>query len=347
MQSRLCPNCGRPIPAQATSCGHCGARFQPSGQRAPARPSPSYPPDRPAQPSMARSRPPAPSSGFIKPPAPASGPVKPSTPASGPNRPPAPGGAGARPRTPTSPAARSRMPTRPVGGARQRQGAAPQPGRSGGFAAPTPDNGSSGKANNTRFILLIGALALVGIIIGGTIGVLAFTHKNAPTASATPTASPVNVAGTVSFTASGGLKGPFSASLPKGATAASYIQKGPTGKVLDVVVNSATLDFELGLSPYTGPRTYTLLPFQTNPTPGSFNGTVRISNHQTSWSLHPSAQCKVTVTSDTALNIKVQNTSLDEVKGTFACPTLTPDAGSAAPIAVTQGQFDVDALLLA
>jgi hypothetical protein len=207
---------------------------------------------------------------------------------------------------------------------------------------------SQSSASKTRLILLFGALALVGVIIGGTIGVLAFTHKSTPTTtSVTPTASPVNIMGIVSFTTSGGLTGPFNASLPKGATAASYIQKGPNGKVLDVVVNSATLDFELGLSPYPGPGTYTLLPFQTNPAPGSFNGTVRISNHQSTWSLHPPAQCKVTVTSDTALNIKVQKMSLDEVKGTFACPKLAPDVGSPASIAVTQGQFDVDALVLA
>jgi hypothetical protein len=237
------------------------------------------------------------------------------------------------------------MPTRPINGpaARQRPRGAPAAGRSGG-APTTPRQDNADKASNTRFILLIGALALVGIIIGGTIGVLAFTHKNTPTTNATPTASPVNLTGTVSFTASGGLTGSFNASLPKGASAASYIQKGPTGKVLDVVVNSATLDFELGLSPYPGPGSYTLLPFQTKPAPGTFSGTVRISNHQSTWSLHPSAQCKVTITSDTALNIKVQNTPLDEIKGTFTCPTLTPDAGSATPLTVTQGQFDVDAL---
>ncbi len=200
--------------------------------------------------------------------------------------------------------------------------------------------------SNTRLILLLAALALVGIIIGGTIGVLAFTHKSAPTASASPTSAAVNIVGVVSFTSSGGLKGEFTVNLPKGATAASSIQKGPNGKVLEVVVNSAALDFELGLSPYSGPGSYTLLPFQTNPAPGSFNGTVRISNQQSSWSLHPSAQCKVSVSSDTPLSFKVQNTPLDEVKGTFACPALASDAGSGASIDVTQGQFDVDALVL-
>lgn len=200
------------------------------------------------------------------------------------------------------------------------------------------------KKSNTRLILLLAAL--VGIVVGGTIGILAFTSKNAKTPSGSTNSASASIVGVVSFTSSGGLKGAFTVSLPNSATAASSIQTGPNGKVLEVVVNNASIEFELGLSPYPGPGSYNLLPFQTNPAPGSYNGTVRISNHQSTWSLHPGAQCTVAVTSDTSLNRKVQNTPVNEVKGTFACPTLAPDTGSAAPINVTQGQFDVYALVL-
>jgi hypothetical protein len=196
-----------------------------------------------------------------------------------------------------------------------------------------------------RLILLLAAL--VGIIIGGAIGILAFTKKGAnTTASATPTSAPVTIVGVVSFTASGGLQGKLSINLPKGAAAASSIQKGASARVLEVVVNNATMDFELGLSPYPGPGTYTLLPFQTNPTPGSYNGTVRISNQQSTWSLHPPAQCKVTISSDTSLHEQAQGKPLDEVKGSFTCPSLASDAGSAKALKITQGQFDVYALVL-
>jgi hypothetical protein len=215
----------------------------------------------------------------------------------------------------------------------------PPPARAGGPAPATP------RKSNTRLILLLAAL--VGIVIGGAIGVLAFTRKGpTTTASATPTSAPVNIIGVVSFTASGGLQGNLSISLPKGAAAASSIQKGASARVLEVVVNDASMDFELGLSPYPGPGTYTLLPFQTNPAPGSFNGTVRISNHQSTWSLHPPAQCKVTISSDTPLNKQAQGKPLDEVKGSFTCPTLATDAGSARALKITQGQFDVYALVL-
>lgn len=201
------------------------------------------------------------------------------------------------------------------------------------------------RKSNTRLILLLAAL--LGIIIGGAIGILAFTKKGATTtASATPTSAPVNIVGTVSFTASGGLQGNLSINLPRGAPAASSIQKGASDKVLEVVVNDAKMDFELGLSPYPGPGTYTLLPFQTNPVPGSFNGTVRISNHQSTWSLHPPAQCEVTISSDTPLHKQAQGKPLDEVKGSFTCPTLATDAGSARALKITQGQFDVYALVL-
>jgi len=198
---------------------------------------------------------------------------------------------------------------------------------------------------NTRLILLLAAL--VGIIIGGAIGILAFARKGpTTTASATPTSAPVNIIGTVSFTASGGLQGKLSITLPRGAPAASSIQKGASDKVLEVVVNDASMDFELGLSPSPGPGTYTLLPFQTNPAPGSFNGAVRISNHQSTWSLHPPAQCKVTISSDTPLHKQAQGKPLDEVKGSFTCPKLATDTGSAKALAITQGQFDVYALVL-
>jgi hypothetical protein len=193
--------------------------------------------------------------------------------------------------------------------------------------------------------------ALVGILIGGTIGILAFTHKNTPstTGGSTPTsttAPAIKIVGVVNFTASGGMQGPFTISLPATATPASSIQKGASVQVLQLVVNNATMGFGLTLSPYPGPGSYTLHPFQTNPAPGSYSGTIRISQQQNSWSLQQGAQCSVTVASDAPLNAQVQKNPLHEVKGTFACPKLVSSGGSAAALKVSQGQFDVYVLLL-
>lgn len=187
---------------------------------------------------------------------------------------------------------------------------------------------------------------VVGVIIGTTIGIFAFIKKGpAHTAGGpSPTStsgSTGNIVGNVSFTASGGLQGAFTISLPGAATPESSILKGASASELEVVVNNATMNFELSLSPYPGPGPYTLKPVQTNPTPGSFNGTVRISSQQNSWSLHASAQCRVTIASDTSLTIQAQKKPLREVKGGFDCPDLASDAGSGAPLNVTQGQFDV------
>lgn len=182
----------------------------------------------------------------------------------------------------------------------------------------------------------------MGIIIGGTIGFFLFTGKPAsPTTRATPTSAPASYLGKVSFAASGGLQGSFTVNLPKATPPASSIQQGASATLLEIVVNDAAMEFELGISPYPGPGTYALLPFQTNPAPGSHNGAVRISNHHSTWSLHSGAQCQVSITDDTPLSLKAQNRALREVKGTFACPTLANDAGGDAAINITQGQFDV------
>jgi hypothetical protein len=215
-----------------------------------------------------------------------------------------------------------------------------QPGRPGKPAA---------RASRKRHVRLILILAvLVGVIVGGTLGILAFSKKGTSSAgNSTTTSTAGKIVGVVSFTASGGLQGAYTIRLPDAATPASSIQKGATANVLEVVVSNGTMDFQLILSPYPGPGTYTLLPFQTNLTPGSFNGTVRISSSsQHSWSLHPPARCNVTIASDTSLNQQAQGKPLHEVKGSLDCPTLAADAGDAAPIKLTQGQFDVYAEML-
>lgn len=200
--------------------------------------------------------------------------------------------------------------------------------------APTP------KKLNPRLILILAAL--VGVILGGVIGIFAFVHKGPTTAANSPNLSPAGkIIGRVSFNSSGGLQGTTTITLPENTAApASSIQKGASANVLQVVVNNGTLNFGLTLSPYPGPGSYTLQPFQTNPAPGSFNGTIRISNQQNSWSLHPPAQCAVTIASDTPLNLQAQKKPLHEVKGSFDCPKLV-GSGTIAPIKVTQGQFDV------
>ncbi len=201
--------------------------------------------------------------------------------------------------------------------------------------------GNTPRKSNTRLILLVAAL--VGILIGGTVGFFVFANKsnNTPTSKATPIPTSASYLGAVSFTTTGGLQGSFTVNLPKATPPASSIQKGASERLLEVVVNNTDMDFELGISPYPGPGVYTLLPFETNPAPGSYHGAVRISNHQATWSLHTGQHCQVTVTSDTALNLKAQDKLLHEVKGTFSCPALANDTGNQDAIAVTQGQFDV------
>lgn len=357
MQARPCPTCGRPLPARATFCEHCGTRFQPASQRPPTRPPSAFLPARPSGPERGPARP-APSSGF--PPAGASGPQRPparassSFPPAGPSepqkgptrlsayRPGGPSEAPAQRERPPNPAtARTRPPARQPGepGLRQRPRAPSQPGGRGGQAAPAP----AARKSNARLIVILAVV--VGVVIGTTIGILAFTRKGpAHTAGGpSPTSTSGNtgkIVGNVSFTASGGLQGSFTISLPDTATPASSIQTGASTSVLEVVVNNATMNFELELSPYPGPGSYTLLPLQTKPAPGSYNGTVSISSQQNSWSLHPPAQCSVSVASDTLLPIQVQKKPLHEVKGGFACAALASNAGGAA-LKVTQGQFDV------
>lgn len=371
MQARPCPTCGRPLPVRATFCEHCGTRFQPASQRPPTRPPSAFLPSRPAgqergpaRPAPAGGNPPAGASGPQRPPAPpssASGNVEPQKGptrlsayrSGGPSRPEAqrdqpryappnrsayPSEAPAqRERSPNPATARTRPPTRQPGEPefRQRPRAPSQPG---GSAAAAP------RKSHARLIVILAVV--VGVVIGTTIGIFAFTRKGpAHTAGGpSPTSTSGNtgkIVGNVSFTASGGLQGSFTISLPDTATPASSIQKGASASVLELVVNNATMNFQLELSPYPGPGSYTLLPLQTKPAPGRFNGTVSISNQQNSWSLHPPAQCSVTIASDTTLSIQVQKMPLHEVKGGFACPALASDAGGAAPLKVSQGQFDV------
>ncbi len=235
------------------------------------------------------------------------------------------------PAGPVNPAhAFARAPTRPPSGAAARQRPAP---------LPQPDNPARPAAPRKRSVHLILLLAaLVGIVIGGTIGFVVFARKGGPTrANSGPTG---DIVGTVSFTASGGLAGKFTISLPENAIPASSIQRGASVNVLQIVLNNATMDFGLTLSPYPGPGSYMLSAFQTNPAPDSFNGTVRISDKENSWSLQQPAQCTVSVASETPLNQQAQGRPLHEVKGGFSCPKLV-SSGKAAPIKVTQGQFDV------
>lgn len=230
---------------------------------------------------------------------------------------------------------RSKPPSQAPGGRTPRpRPAGPPPRDSGGLEAPAP------RKSNTRLILLLAAL--VGILIGGTIGFFIFTSKsNNATGNATPIPTSASYLGTVSFTTTGGLKGDFTINLPKATPPTSSVQKGASERFLEVVVKNANMEFQLGMSPYPGPGDYTLLPFETNPAPGSYHGTVRISNNQAAWSLSTGQQCQVTVTSDAALNLKAQDKLLHEVKGTFTCPELANDTGGQDAIAVTQGQFDV------
>jgi hypothetical protein len=231
---------------------------------------------------------------------------------------------------------RSKLPSQAPGGRTLRQRPpGPPHGNSSAQADPAP------RKSPTRLILIVAAL--VGILLGGAIGFFVFTGKNNNTANgkATPIPTSASYLGMVSFTTTGGLAGDFTINLPKATPPPSSIQQGASERLLEVVVKNADMDFQLGISPYPGPGDYTLLPFEANPDPGSYHGTVRISNNQASWSLHTDQQCQVSIASDTALNLKAQDKLLHEVKGSFTCPELANDTGNKDAIAVTQGQFDV------
>jgi len=135
----------------------------------------------------------------------------------------------------------------------------------------------------------------------------------------------------VSFTASGGLTGTYT--ISDNNTASNYAKKA-----FGIVVQNQSWVFTLSYtSDYTGPGTYTIkfAPITGSVVFSSVDGTKR-------WELDPPSSCQLTVTGDTALN--AEGTQYHEVKGSFSCPSLASQSSS--PLKLTNGQFDIVALVV-
>jgi hypothetical protein len=136
---------------------------------------------------------------------------------------------------------------------------------------------------------------------------------------------------TVSFTLSGGVTGTYKirASLPT-----SKLRHGHREFTIDVA--HAGISIFLAFYGYHGPGTYKL-------SEDINGGDVRIDFEQesASWdlSLRPSAQCTLTITSDTPGTY----VGIDRMRGAFSCPLLPSSSPihPQPPVAVSNGEIEV------
>ncbi len=197
------------------------------------------------------------------------------------------------------------------------------------------------KEQRSSWRLLIGIVGFVLLVSAceGSSGGPTGATSSTPTATSTPApatnaSSPTK--STVTFTASGGLTGTYT--ISDNDRGSNY------GKALTILVGDQNWNFSLSYSAYTGPKSYTFKFDASNPPWGSLvlaskDGTKR-------WSLTPATSCQMTVTSDTTLAAG-GGPGHHEVKGSFSCPSLAPISTSAAPLVITNGQFDIVALVFA
>lgn len=180
-----------------------------------------------------------------------------------------------------------------------------------------------------RFSLgMIGLVLLLTACTGGSGG---------STTTSTPTPSPIPIPSqsTLSFTASGGLTGSYAISDPGTGSSDS-------SQALGVIVGDQNWYFTLSYRPYPGPGTYS---FSNTPTDSSWGSVGFASNDGTKvWQLLSPATCQLTVTADTAFKTGGSSPKYHEVKGTFACSSLASTTES--PLAVSNGQFDIVALVV-
>src|ERR1051326_7578948 len=178
------------------------------------------------------------------------------------------------------------------------------------------------------------SLGILGLLLLFT----ACTGGNGAGASAnvtvTPTTPPVPAQSTLSFTASGGLSGSYSINDPgRGSNYGT--------QALGVIVGDQNWYFTMSFRPYPGPGTYSFSNIPSSPPWGSVE--FASSDGTKAWQLIQPATCQVTVTSDTAFKTVKGSPPYHEVKGTFACPSLTSTTETA--LAVSNGQFDIVALV--
>ncbi len=181
-----------------------------------------------------------------------------------------------------------------------------------------------------RIVLALVGLALLLTACGGD------DSTNGPKATPTPTDVPFPVQSTVSFTASGGLSGAYTIND-------TNIGSNYSPLALGVIVANQDWFFTLTYHPNPGPGTYT---FSNTPTSASWGSVAFSSKDGTkAWLLLSSATCQLDVTRDIPLKTPANGPQYHEVKGTFSCPTLTAPSGD--PLAISDGQFDVVALVVA
>lgn len=184
-------------------------------------------------------------------------------------------------------------------------------------------------------IAVLGLLVILTACGGGstnsTTGTSTPSTTNTPSPSTNPTTVPASI---VSFTASGGLTGPYTLS---DKDASSGVGSSPNGKALNVFVSDQDWSFVLGYVPYTGPGTYTV----SHKAGSAISAGVSLTNtgNTKSWSLLPPSSCHLTIASDTSLN--VGGTTYHEIKGSFSCSSLATIASTSAPLTLNNGQLDV------
>lgn len=180
------------------------------------------------------------------------------------------------------------------------------------------------------------ALALIVLLTacgGGSSG--SSTATGGSKAASTPPTTSTNAStgkSTVTFTASGGLNGPYTVSD-------TNVLSNYSPKALTLTVESKDWIFLMAVNPYSGPKTYTVgVPKGTISLTSLTNGAVGGSWHLIS------STCQVIVTSDvdTSPSHATGTPQYYEIKGTFSCPSL--EAQSAKPVALNNGQFDIMAL---
>lgn len=191
------------------------------------------------------------------------------------------------------------------------------------------------QSTHTRWLFSMVTLSLIILAVtacGGTSSTTTTSTTPAPkaTTAATKVSTSTNppFTSTLKFTVSGGVSGSYTITeVDPGATNSSDIQ---SGKVLQIGVQNSTWNVLTGIIPYHGPATYVFPMFS-----------LSTQNNTKSWGVLPIGRvpCPATVSSDSPVQAQ-QGFKVDEIKGTFSCPTLHSDQNSA-PITISNGQFDL------
>lgn len=181
----------------------------------------------------------------------------------------------------------------------------------------------------TRLLVLCMVFALMGC--GSATGSMGISATGTASVSGTSTTTILNTESTISFTLSGGNTGSYTVHA---AVPTSKLRHGHREFTIDVEQNGMAVF--LVFYGYQGPATYTLAQ---NINGGDIH--IALGKNTESWdlSLHPQAQCTMTVQSD----IPTHSMGLDMMSGSFSCPLLFSSAPEhpVKPVSVSSGTFTI------